>query len=106
MKYFSEFIQKLIRSSTHQYQSIHQVLKALASIAFEIFCWQEFIHIFSKGHNSGKRHNPDKKKKHVSAIFSWGIHIWNFKTLACTVQNLCYASKSVQRKNAQSYKGP
>ena len=24
MKYFLEFIQKLIRSSTHQYQSIHQ----------------------------------------------------------------------------------
>ena len=25
MKYFSKFIQKLIRSSTHHYQSIHQV---------------------------------------------------------------------------------
>ena len=36
--------------------------KALASIVFEIFCWQYFIHIFSKGHNSGKGHNPDGKK--------------------------------------------
>ena len=25
------------------------------------------------------------RKKHVSAIFPWGIHIWYFKTLACTV---------------------
>ena len=27
MKYFSKFIQKLISSSTHHYQSIHQVLR-------------------------------------------------------------------------------
>ena len=31
----------------------------------------------------------------MSAIFSWGIHIWNFKTVAFTVLKLCYASKSV-----------
>ena len=61
MKYFSEFIQKLIRSSTRQYQSIHQVSR-LASVALEIFCWRDFIYIFSKGHNSGKGHNPDGKK--------------------------------------------
>ena len=37
--------------------------KALAWIVFETFCWQDFIHFFfSKGHNSGKGHNPDKKK--------------------------------------------
>ena len=30
----------------------------------------------------------------------------NFKTLACKVPKLCYASKSMQCKNAQSYKGP
>ena len=40
MKYFSEFIQKLIRSSTHQYQSTQ---------------------IFLKGHITGKGHNPDGK---------------------------------------------
>ena len=38
-------------------------------ISYEIFCWQDCIHIFSKGHNSGKGHNPVKKKKYVSAIF-------------------------------------
>ena len=44
------------------------------------------------------------RKKYGSPTFSWGIHIWNFK-LACTVQNLCYASRSVQCKNAQNDKG-
>ena len=69
------------------------IIQAQASVVFEILCWQDFIHIFSKGHNSGKAHNLDKEKKYVSVIFSWGIHIWNFKTLACTVQQLGYASK-------------
>ena len=46
----------------------------------------DFIRIFSKGHNSRKGDNSDKKKKkQVSNIFPWGIHIWNFKTLARTV---------------------
>ena len=40
----------------------------LASIVFKIFCWQDSIHIFSKGRNSGKGHNPDKKKS-VSYFF-------------------------------------
>ena len=35
-----------------------------------------------------------RKKIRVS-YFSWGIHIWNFKTVAFTVLKLCYASKSV-----------
>ena len=42
--------------------------KALALIAFEIFCRQDFIHIFSKDNNSGNGHNPDRKK-YVSVIF-------------------------------------
>ena len=46
---------------------------------------QDFVlFFFSKGHNSRKGDNSDKKKN-VSAIFPWGIHIWNFKTLACMV---------------------
>ena len=49
--------------------------------------------IFWKGHNSKKGHNSEKKKKYVSAIFPWGIHIWNFKTLACTVSKLQHGSK-------------
>ena len=43
--------------------------KALASILFEIFCWQDCVHIFSKGHNSEKGHNPVKKKIRVSYFF-------------------------------------
>ena len=39
--------------------------KALASIVFEIFFWQDFIH-FLKCHNSGKGHNSDKKKIYVN----------------------------------------
>ena len=97
--FFSEFIQKYLSIPIYS-----PGFKALASIVFEIFCWQDFIHIFSKSHNSGKGHNPDGEKKYVRAIFSWGIHIWNFKTLACTVQKLCYASKSVTdgRTDAQT----
>ena len=64
--------------------------KPLAQILFEISCWQDLILIFSKGHNSkGKQL---KKKKNGSAIFLWGIHIWNFETLACTVHKTWHAS--------------
>ena len=52
----------------------------------------DFILIFSKEHNSKKGDNSDKKKKYWSAIFPWGIHIWNFKTLACTVHKIWHAS--------------
>ena len=41
--------------------------------------------IFSKGHNSRKGDNSDKKEKYGSAMFPWGIHVWNFKTLICMV---------------------
>ena len=30
-------------------------------------------------------------KKRVSAIFPWGIHRWNFKTLACMVHKIWHA---------------
>ena len=59
--------------------------KTLACTVHKIWHASDFIQIFSKGHNSRKGDNSDKKKKHVSNIFPWGIHIWNFKTLACTV---------------------
>ena len=61
--------------------------KPLTQIVFEISCWQDFILIFSKGHNSRKGDNS-KKKRYGSAIFPWGIHIWNFKTLARTVRKI------------------
>ena len=51
------------------------------------------------GRNSGKGHNPGGNNTcqffWLFFFFSGGIHIWNFNTLACTVQKLCYASKSV-----------
>ena len=78
--------------------------KVLASIVFEILCWQGFIHIFSKGHYSGKARTLDEKKKHVSAIFSW-IHIWYLKNWACTAQKWGYASKRVQCKMPKMTKG-
>ena len=43
-------------------QTYSSNFKALASVVFEIFCWQNFIQFFSKGHNSGKGHNSDKNK--------------------------------------------
>ena len=36
--------------------------KPLAQIRFEISCWQDFVLIFSKGHNSRKGDNSDMKK--------------------------------------------
>ena len=54
--------------------------------------------IFSKGHNSGKAHNLDKKKKkkkkNKCQLFFMRNPYMKFHTLACTVQNfICYASK-------------
>ena len=37
-------------------------MKALAQILFEISCTQDFLILFSKGHNSEKGHNSDMKK--------------------------------------------
>ena len=79
--FFKKFNQVIYSSSPNSWPSF----KPLAQKFFEISCWQDFILNFSKGHNSRKGDNSDKKKKCVSAIFTWGIHIWNFKTLSCTV---------------------
>ena len=38
-------------------------MKALALILFEISCTQDFQILFSKGNDSEKGHNSDKKKK-------------------------------------------
>ena len=59
---------------------------------------------FSKGHNSWMGDNSSRKKKQkkkrVSAIFPWGIHIWNFKTLACTVHKIWNAC--IERTHART----
>ena len=51
----------------------------------------DFILILSNEHNSRKGDNSDKKKYGL-AIFPWGIHIWNVKTIACTVHKIYNAS--------------
>ena len=70
MKYFSKFYSKVnqvVFSSLSVYSSS---FKALALIVFEVFANKTTSIFFHKGHNSGKGHNPDEKKKYVSAIFS------------------------------------
>ena len=62
----SSKVNQVVYSSLPVYSSS---FKALASIVSEIFCWQDFIHIFSKGHNSEKGHNPVRKKIRVSYFF-------------------------------------
>ena len=64
---------------------------------------------YYKGNNSKMGDNSEKKqKKHGSPIFSWGIHIWNLKTLTYVVLNLCYVYESNKwpkiAKSHNSYK--
>ena len=56
-----------------------------------LFCWQEFIPIFSKGHNSRKGGNSDKKKNMGQAIFPCGIHI-KFQNPSMQVHKIWHAS--------------
>ena len=77
--------EKKYRSAIFPWQIHIRNFKTLACTVHKIWHASEFILIFSMGHNSRKRDNLDKKKKHVSAIFPWGIYIWNFKTLVCMV---------------------
>ena len=76
---------KLQRAITHEiffkiYSKVNQIIysslpvyspsfKALASIVFEILCRQDCFYIFSKGHGSGKGHNPVKKNKMCQLLF-------------------------------------
>ena len=58
MNFFKNLIQVIYSSSPISWPSF----KPLAQILFEISCWQDFILIFSKGHNSRKGDNLEKKK--------------------------------------------
>ena len=64
---------------------------------------------YSKGNNCKMGDNSDKKKKYVSPIWVTYFFTRNpymeFQT-SMHSSNLCYASKSVQCKNAQNDKGP
>ena len=44
-------------------------MKALAQILFEISCTQDFQDFFSKGDNSERGHNSEKKKKNAGHLF-------------------------------------
>ena len=72
--------------------------KPLAQILFDTSCWQVFILIFSKEHNSGKVDYSDKKKKKKKkkkirvSYFSMRSPYMKFQTLACTVHKIWHAS--------------
>ena len=104
MKYFQNFIQKLklIYSLLPIYSS---GFKALSWMVLELFA-DKFSSLFYQRAITQERGLIWMRKKYMSAIFPWGIHIWNFKTLACTVQKLWYASKRIQYvKNPKVTKG-
>ena len=69
--------------------------KLLGQILCELFCWQEFILVFSKEHNSRKGDNSDKKTNTGQPFVIKNQYIWNFETLACTVHKIWHASKTV-----------
>ena len=89
---------KLQRAITHEvffgiYSNVNQVIysslpihswtfKALASIVFEIFCCQDFIHFFFQRTITQKRGIILMRKKYVSASFHEKSYIWNFKIQA------------------------
>ena len=103
MNVFLNFNQVIYSSSPISWPSF----KPLAQIVFEISCWQDFVQIFSKGHNSRKGDNSDKEKKYRSAVFPWEIHIRNFRTLACMVHKIWHDSDFVRifSKGHNSRKG-
>ena len=42
------------------------------------------LRFFKRGITPEREKTRKKKKKRASTIYPWGIHIWNFKTIACT----------------------
>ena len=68
---FFKFNQVIYSSSPISWPSF----KFLAQILFKLSCWQDFVLIFSEGHNS-RREITRTRKKYGSAIFPWEIHIW------------------------------
>ena len=82
---------------------INQVIYTSSPISWPSF--KPLAQIVSR-HNSRKGDNL-YKKKYGSAIFPWGIHIWNFKTLACTVHKIWHASDFIliSSKGHNSRKG-
>ena len=77
--------------------------KALALIVFEIFCWKDFIHIFQRAIT--QKWGIILMGEICVSFFSWGIHIWNFKTRACRFRSYAKHQKACNVK-MPCYKGP
>ena len=89
---------KNLQNSFKSYQVIYSsssiswpIFKSLAQILFKILSWQDFMLIFQRG-ITPEREITQTTKKYVSAVFPWGIHTWNFKTLACMIHKIWHAS--------------
>ena len=78
--------------------------EALAPTVFEIFCWQGKMPKFTKGHSSCPE-TIGPFNFLLTYFFSWGIHIWNFKTLAYMVFNLWFEQESNNIKWPEISKG-
>ena len=86
--------------------------KPLAQILFEISCWQDFILIFSKGHNSRKWDNSDKKKKMCDKYFSMRNPYMKFQNpsmhgslaMACIRFHSDFIQRGISRKGDNSDK--
>ena len=85
----SEVNQVIYSSSSISSQSFKPLKYFSRYLADKISFW-----FFRRG-ITPEREITRTRKKYGSAIFPWGIHIWNFKTIACTVHKIWYASKSV-----------
>ena len=59
----------------------------------------------SKGHNSGKGHNPDGGKKCVSYFFLRNPYM-KFQNPSMHSSEVMLCIKNMQCKNAKGYKGP
>ena len=70
----SVFLSKFDR----KFSKVNQVIYSSAPtsyILFEISCTQDFQILFSKGNNSEKKHNSDKKKIQVNYFFMRNTHM-------------------------------
>ena len=93
MKYFSEFIQKLIRSSTYHTTNLFIGFQGSIFNGFgDILLTRFYPYFFGRAISQEMGIILKRKKICISYLFMRNLCI-KFKTLACTVQKLCYSSK-------------
>ena len=76
--------------------------KTLVCTVHKIWHASDFILIFSKEHNSKRETTRTRKKNVCQLFFPWGVHTWNFKTLACTVLDEWTDARTTQNQYAPS----